>query len=272
MAAVQRKYTKLVELLGALDGALVAFSGGVDSTLLLHAAQEALPGRVLAVTARSATTPREEVEQARELAALVGVPHQVVDSDELDDPDFRANSPQRCYHCKRIRFGALVELAREWGLAAVLEGSNVDDDADYRPGARAVRELGVRSPLREAGLTKGEIRALSRQHGLPTWDKPALACLASRVPYGVELDEPRLARIGAAERSLRELGLVQLRVRDHGDVARVEVPPGEIAAVAGAPRRDEVVAALRAAGYRYVALDLEGYRTGAMNEVLEPEE
>jgi len=271
-APTKAKYEALRASIERLNSLAVAFSGGVDSTLLLYAACEALPGRVLAVTARSATSPAEEIDQARELAVAIGAPLEVLDSTELEDPAFRANPPDRCYHCKRLRFGALVTLARERGLDAVIEGSNVDDAGDYRPGERAVEELGIRSPLRAVGLTKAEIRTLSREHGLPTWDKPALACLASRVPYGVELTEERLARVGAAERALRGLGLRQLRVRDHGDVARLELPPDELSRAATAPLRDQILEAITGAGYRYVALDLQGYRTGAMNEVLDPEE
>ena len=252
--------------------ALVAFSSGVDSTFLLHVAHEELGDRVVAVTARSRSFPKRELDEAADFCRAEGVRHVVIDSEELDVPGFAENPPDRCYHCKRELFGKLVAFARENGLAAVLEGSNVDDDGDYRPGRRAIRELGVRSPLRDAGLTKAEIRALSRAMGLPTADKPSFACLASRFPYGERITAAGLERVERAERWLRDagLGLSQLRVRSHGDLARIEVPSGDIPRLAA--HAAEISAALKEFGFAYTALDLQGYRTGSLNETLERNE
>jgi uncharacterized protein len=260
------RWQRLLDELRRLPGAVVAFSGGVDSSVLLAAAHEALGDRVLAVTARSATyTPAEE-HAARELAAQLGVRWRVVETDELSDPAFRANPPERCYLCKRELLTRLRAIAAEAGDAAVLEGSNVDDLGDVRPGRRAVQELGVRSPLLEAGLTKAQIRALARRRGLPNWDHPAAACLASRIPYGEPITVERLRRIGAAEQALRARGFVVVRVRDHGALARVEVGADELPRLLDPDLRSAVVADLKAAGYTWVAADLQGYRTGAMNE------
>ena len=263
------KYAALVERLAGMDGVLVAFSGGVDSTFLLSAALDALGDRVLAVTARSPSVPRRELREAVDLADRLGARHRIVETDEFADPTFRSNPPDRCYHCKRELFGTLIELARAEGLQHVIEGSNLDDADDYRPGSRAIVELGVLSPMTEVGLDKAEIRALSRDKGLPTWSKPAMACLASRVPYGEELSEERMQRIERAEEALFDLGYRQLRVRDHGTVARIELEPAAIEDLARPDNRDAIVTALKEAGYLYVALDLVGYRTGSMNEDLE---
>lgn len=265
----EQKYRRLVELLRQTGGALVAFSGGVDSTLLLAAAREALGRRTLAATGRSAIVPEREHEAALQLARQLGVDVQVLETTEMQDPGFRQNPPQRCLLCKRRLFTALKQLAREHGLETVVEGSNADDLNDYRPGMTAGRELDVRAPLAELGLTKAEIRRLARARGLPVWNKPSMACLASRIPYGSEITETRLRRIERAEEAVRSLGFGQVRVRDHGAVARVEVEPDELPRLLAPPVRDEVVVALKEAGYRYVSVDLEGYRTGAMNESLE---
>jgi len=262
------KYARLLELLRSYDGAVVAFSGGVDSTLLLAAAREALGERVVAVTARSATyTPGEE-DCARRIAVQLGARLRIVETDELSDPEFRRNPPTRCFACKRELFARLRRIAEEERFGEVLEGSNVDDLRDYRPGRRAVQEAGARSPLLEAGLGKAEIRELARERGLPNWDQPAQACLASRVPYGEEITVERLQRIARAEAALRALGFSTLRVRDHGSVARIEVASDDVVRLLDAGLRAEVVRAVRDAGYAYVTVDLEGYRTGAMNEVL----
>jgi uncharacterized protein len=220
------------------------------------------------VTGRSPSVPADELEGARALAERIGVRHRVVDTAEFEDPQFAVNPPDRCYHCKSTLFSTLWTVARSEGIRRVIEGSNLDDRGDYRPGSVACQELEVRSPLAEVELTKDEIRALSREANLPTWSKPAMACLASRVPYGEELTPERMARIEAAEKAVRGLGFEQLRVRDHGTLARIELPPDQIPRLADAAIREAAVTALKTAGYTYVSLDLTGYRTGAMNETL----
>ncbi len=256
----------------SLEQVAVAFSGGVDSAYLLSACLDQLgPERVLAVTVDSPLLPREELETARQLARQLGTRHEILVFDELDRPEIASNPPDRCYHCKRARFEGLRLFAEQTdGAYVLLHGENADDRYDYRPGSRAAEELGVRAPLAEAGLTKADIRALSRQRGLPTWDHPAAACLATRFPYGETLSREGLARVEAAEVALHALlGARGLRVRDHHPVARIEVPREMIARLAAEPLRAAVVEALRAAGYRYVALDLDGYRMGSMNDQLE---
>lgn len=253
----------------------MAFSGGVDSTLLLAAAVEALGvGRVLAVTTHSELTSQVEQERAAELAQRLGVRHEVVTLDVLDDPEIAANRPDRCYHCKGLIFTALRERARAVGIANLVHGANRDDTSDFRPGMRAAEELGVRAPLLEAGLTKADVREVSRQMGLPTWDLPSMACLASRVPYDVPLTAAALARVEVAEAAVRAAlgaapGAPQLRVRDHYPLARIEVPETEMARLVEPEVRREVVRRLEAVGYRYVALDLGGFRSGSMNETIE---
>ncbi len=265
--ALQSKRRRLAENLRELGGVVVGFSGGVDSTFLLAVAKEVLGDRVLGVTATSETYPERERREAETLARTIGARHRLIVSEELEVPGFADNPKNRCYFCKKELFGKLREVADAEGLPHVVDGSNADDRGDYRPGRQAARELGVRSPLDEAELTKQEIRELSKAMGLPTWDKPAFACLSSRFPYGVRITRDKVTQVGRAEEALRELGLRVLRVRHHGDVARLEVGPEEFDRVANG-LRELVVAAVRAAGYAYVALDLQGYRTGAMNEVL----
>ena len=264
----EAKLEHLRAALREIGSAVVAFSSGVDSTFLLRVAHAELGEHVVAATIRSHTFPKRELDEATAFCRAEGVRHVVIESEELDIPGFAENPPDRCYHCKRELFSRLLTFARANGLAAVLEGSNLDDDGDYRPGRRAIRELGIVSPLHEAGLTKAEIRALSREMGLPTSDKPSFACLASRFPYGERITAAALERVERAEQWLLDagLGLKQLRVRSHGDLARIEVPPDAIPRLAA--RAAEIDAAFKELGFAYVALDLRGYRTGSMNEPL----
>ena len=251
-----------------LGSVLVAFSAGVDSTLLLRVAHEELGDHCVAATIRAPFVTKHELEEATAFCHDEGIEHVVFDAALEAIPHFAENPPDRCYHCKKGIFTRLVSLANERGLATVVEGSNVDDAGDYRPGARAIRELGIRSPLRETGLTKAEIRALSRSLGLPTADKPSAACLASRFPYGERITAEGLERVGRAEQWLRDafLGLGQLRVRSHGNLARIEVPSSDIPRLAA--QASEIATALKGFGFAYVSLDLRGYRTGSLNETL----
>jgi pyridinium-3,5-biscarboxylic acid mononucleotide sulfurtransferase len=261
--------TRLTGVLGGLGSACVAFSGGVDSSLVLWAAAETL-GRehVVAFTAVSETYLDEELDTARRLAAGLGVDHVVVRTGELGDPRFAANSRERCYHCKAHLVAQMRAVAAGRGCAALLDGANRDDLGDHRPGMRAAEEAGVRHPLLEAGLGKAAVRRLARLAGLATWDAPQQACLASRIPYGEPITADKLHAIGAAEAALRELGFRQCRVRHHGAVARVEIEPGELERACAA--RDDIARRVRAAGFTYVALDLDGFRSGSMNEAPGP--
>ncbi len=266
MDRLQEKYERLKADLRALGGAAVAFSGGVDSSFLLRAALDALGAeRVLAVTAAGRVFPRREGEDAAALCRALGVRQAVVPFDNLAVEGFAANPANRCYLCKRALLGKLIEVARAAGFETVVEGSNADDEGDYRPGMRAVAELGALSPLRAAGLEKAEIRTLSRALGLPTWDKPSCACLASRIAYGEAITAEKLARVERAERRLAELGFRQLRVRVHGNLARVELPPEDMPRLLDPALRAEIGAFLLGLGFDYAALDLAGYRTGSMN-------
>lgn len=259
--------TKLEQLkinLKGLCGAVVAFSGGVDSTFLLAVASEVLGEQVLAVTATSETYPERELFEARTLARQLGARHLEVISEELDIPEFQHNPRNRCYYCKKELFAKLRSIADEQGLPHVLDGTNVDDLSDYRPGRLAANELGVVSPLEQAGLTKQEIRQLSHHLGLPTWDKPAYACLSSRFPYGTAITSERVKQVGHAEELLHTLGFRILRVRYHGDVARLELGPEEFYKAVG-PLKEQVIRVIKQAGFTYVSVDLENYRAGSMN-------
>lgn len=262
---VEAKQRALDELLRGFDSVVVGYSGGVDSVYLAVRATDVLgTARVLAVTGRSAAYPDVHCEVARACARSFGVAHIEIETDELSDPDYVANRPDRCYHCKTELWARLAGLARERGFAVVLDGSNADDASDHRPGMRAAREHGVRSPLLEAGLTKRDIRALSRARGLPTWDQPASPCLSSRIVYGLAVTPARLRAIEAAERALRALGFGEMRVRHHGDAARIEVAPADVDRAFR--MRAEVAHAVLGAGFERVLLDVDGYRRGALNE------
>ncbi|MBI4233915.1 MAG: ATP-dependent sacrificial sulfur transferase LarE [Chloroflexi bacterium] len=262
------KLNRLQDVLRDLCSCVVAFSGGVDSTFLVSVAYEVLGDRCLAVTGVSPTYTREEVEAARSLAEHIGARHRFIKTSELDDPCFARNDSRRCYYCKSELFRELRRIADAEGLAWVADGTNLDDTSDYRPGRQAAAELGVRSPLLEAGLTKADIRRLSRDRGLPTWDKPAQACLASRFPTGTAITQELLEQVAQAEAYLHSLGLRQVRVRHHGPIARIEVEPDDLSRLVADGVRQGIVSRLQALGYTYISLDLAGYRTGSLNEVL----
>jgi uncharacterized protein len=263
---LEQKQQALDALLASLGRVLVAFSGGVDSTFLLWSAGKVLgPDQVVALTATSPTYPAYEFAESRRLAGAIGVRQLVVASNELEIAGFADNPPRRCYHCKHELFTRCVAKARELGMAAVLDGANLDDLADFRPGRDAARELGIRSPLLEAGLGKAEIRELSRRAGLPTADKQPFACLASRFPYGTRITAERLRQVDQCETFLREHGFGTFRVRYHDDTARIEIATDELPRLLDPQLRRALVATCKAAGFTYVALDLEGYRSGSMN-------
>ena len=267
MDRVEERLSALEEIVAPHGSALVAFSGGVDSSLALAICARALPKeRVLAVTSNNETYLPSELDLARRFADSLGVEHLIVNTRELDDPSYARNPANRCYFCKSTLYSDLHKIAGERGYACVVDGANADDEGDYRPGRKAAKELGVVSPLSMAKMGKAEVRELARHLGLPSWDKPALACLSSRFPYGQEITAEKLAQVARAEEFLRERGLQQVRVRHHGEIARLEVGPHEMERAFAL--REEISAELKEAGFLYVALDLSGYEAGSLNAAL----
>ena len=256
---MNKKLHQLKKTLTKMESVLVAYSGGVDSTFLLKVAKEVLGDRVVAVTARSLTYPDYEIEDARRMAKGLNVKHMIIQTDELANTKFVNNSQDRCYWCKKELFWKLTELAKEYKLNYILDGSNYDDQKDFRPGMKATDEFGVRSPLKETGFTKEEIRSFSKRLGLSTWNKPSLACLASRFPYGMKITQDNLVKIDKAESFLRRLGLTQVRVRHHNDVARIEVLKEQLPKLLKKEIREKIISKFKELGYAYVTVDLEGY-------------
>jgi len=266
---LETKTKKLKKIFQAMGKVVVAFSGGVDSTLLLKVAQDTLGDKnVLAVTALSPLYPEREFAGVKKLIQTLGTRHRLIQSNELEIPGFSENPPNRCYYCKSKLFVELLDLAKEESIPFVVEGSTLDDDRDHRPGRMAIQELGIRSPLKEAGFTKTEVRELSKALGLPTWDKPSFACLASRFPYGEKITDEGLRMVDAAEDYLFGLGFKQVRVRHYRNLARIEILKEEMVRLMNGSLREEVVNHLKRIGYQYVTLDLQGFRSGSMNEVL----
>ncbi|MEW6335615.1 MAG: ATP-dependent sacrificial sulfur transferase LarE [Thermodesulfobacteriota bacterium] len=271
MESMESKLERLRMLLKQTGGIVIGYSGGVDSTFLAAVASEILGERALCVLASSETYPASEVEEALALADSLKLRVVPIDTDELQNEAFAANTPDRCFFCKTELFGKLIEIAKAQAIPCVADGANIDDLDDYRPGSRAAAELGVRSPLRECGLTKKEIRELSRRMGLPTWNKPSFACLSSRIPYGTRIEPPILRRLDEGERFLKELGFRQVRVRHHGDIARIEVEPDQIVRLVSPGIRERVAEKFKELEYLYATADLGGYRMGSMNAPLNRE-
>ena len=262
------KYEHLKSYIASLGSCAVAFSSGVDSTFLLYAAKEALGEHMIALTAASTFFPGREVKEAKAFCEKLGIPHYYFETDEVSIPGFSENPENRCYLCKKELFSTFLRLAKEHGMACVVEGSNLDDDGDYRPGHIAINELGIKSPLREAGFTKEEIRIMSRNFDLPTWNKPSFACLASRFPYGEPITGEKLAMVDQGEQLLMDMGFKQFRVRIHGNVARIELLPEDFGRVMEEKIRLDIAKRFKEIGFAYTALDIIGYRTGSMNETI----
>ncbi|GET42230.1 ATP-dependent sacrificial sulfur transferase LarE [Microseira wollei] len=266
-----QKLEQLKTIFAEMDRALIAYSGGIDSTLVAKVAYDVLGDRALAITAESPSLLPEDLEEARIQAAAIGIPHEIVQTHEMDNPNYTANPVNRCYFCKSELHDTLKPLALRRGYPYVVDGVNADDLQDYRPGIQAAKERGARSPLAEVGVTKIEVRQLSQQLGLPWWDKPAQPCLSSRFPYGEEITVAKLQRVGRAELYLRKLGLKNLRVRSEGDTARIELPPEQIKEFILTSDLPQLVAAFQEFGFIYVTLDLEGFKSGKLNRVLDRE-
>lgn len=269
---LQEKFQLLKDNIKKRGSAAVAYSGGVDSTFLIKVAHDVLGDNMIAVTATSSTYPERELKEAIQYAKTIGVKHLIISSEELDIEGFASNPVNRCYFCKKELFSKINNIAKENHIDYVFDGSNINDEGDYRPGMQAARELEVVSPLREAQLTKEDIRVLSKELGLPTWDKPAYACLSSRFPYGNNITAPKLKMVDEAEQYLLDLGIRQVRVRHHGEIARIEVAPEEREKFFDVKLMDQIGERFKKIGFAYTALDILGYRTGSMNEVLGEEE
>jgi uncharacterized protein len=263
---VQQKKRELYDILSTMDEAIVAFSAGIDSTFVLACAHEVLGDKVLAVTAASETFPERELQEAIELAKQLGVRHEIIEIKEMENPNFVANNPDRCYHCKAGLYSRLTDLAKERGIRFVLDGANMDDLGDYRPGRQAAKDYSIRSVLQEAEFFKEELREVAREMGLPNWNKPSFACLSSRIPYGNLITLDKVGQLDRGEDKLRSLGFKQIRIRHHDNIARVEVLREELARAV--EYADEITEILKAEGFTYVTLDLQGYRSGSMNETL----
>ena len=266
--AIEDKLARLRARMAELGSVLVCYSGGVDSAFVLAVAHQVLGARAVGMTAVSPSLAPGEREEAAEVARSIGADHRFVESHEIEDPGYVANNPDRCFHCKSELYRIAVAKKAEWGLAAILNGTNVDDLGDYRPGLEAAKEAGVVSPLVELGFTKADVRAGASAVGLPIWDKPAAACLSSRIPYGTSVTRERLAQIGGLEAALKGLGFRQVRVRWHDDIARIELSVAELGRAAEPGVREAIVEAGKRHGFRYITLDLAGYRVGSHNEVL----